>query len=187
MMSDAAKKLPNVYFDIKAGETNLGRVEFRLFDEVVPKTAANFRTLATGGHRGGINNTPLSYRGVPFHRVIRRFMIQGGDIMNRNGSGSVSIYGRQFPDENFAIKHTKPGLLSMANSGPGTNGSQVRLYLPQRFDFVRHLHFPITALLSRGLFCMFHPRLTRLPHPLPSVLHHNCADPSPRRPPRRLR
>ena len=122
--AEVPKALPNVFFDVKAGETSLGRIEFKLYDDIVPKTATNFRTLATGGHRGGVNNAPLTYKGVPFHRVIRRFMLQGGDILARNGSGTVSIYGRSFPDENFVVKHSRPGLLSMANAGPNTNGSQ---------------------------------------------------------------
>ncbi len=140
--STAAKPLRNVFFNIKAGQTNLGRVEFRLFDDVVPKTAANFRALATGTHRGGINNAPLSYKGCPFHRVIPQFMIQGGDILNHNGSGSVSIYGRQFADENFSLPHNRPGLLSMANAGPNTNGSQV---------------CPRSLALSRGTFVILIP------------------------------
>lgn len=119
-----AKPNPKVFFDVLIGQTKAGRVVMELFADVTPKTAENFRALCTGEKGIGKAGKPLHYKGSAFHRIIPSFMCQGGDFTKGNGTGGESIYGSKFEDENFKLKHTGPGILSMANAGAHTNGSQ---------------------------------------------------------------
>ncbi|KAK0396046.1 hypothetical protein QR680_001542 [Steinernema hermaphroditum] len=113
---------PIVFFEMSAGGAPIGTIIMELYADVAPRTAENFRQFCTGEFRKDGN--PIGYKNSQFHRVIKDFMIQGGDFVNGDGTGLTSIYGSKFRDENFQLKHDAPGLLSMANSGPDTNGCQ---------------------------------------------------------------
>jgi peptidylprolyl isomerase len=115
-------KRTKCFFEISIGGKAAGKITFELYNETVPKTAENFRALCTGEKSS--SSKTLHYKGSAFHRIIPNFMLQGGDFTKGDGRGGESIYGTKFADENFKFKHTKEGLLSMANAGPNTNGSQ---------------------------------------------------------------
>ncbi|EGD77781.1 peptidylprolyl isomerase H [Salpingoeca rosetta] len=128
---------PIVFMDIEVGGHALGRMKFELFSSTCPKTAENFRQLCTGEYRK--DGIPQGYKGSKFHRVIKDFMIQGGDYVKGDGTGTASIYGGKFADENFIHKHTDVGDLSMANSGPNTNGCQFFITCT-KCDFLDNKH-----------------------------------------------
>ena len=116
---------PRVFFDLQIGGRRAGRIVMELFSDIVPRTAENFRCLCTGERGAGAKTgRALHYKNMIFHRVIKGFMMQGGDFQHMNGTGGESIYGGKFEDENFTLLHSGPGILSMANSGKNTNGSQ---------------------------------------------------------------
>lgn len=115
LLPNAAGNNPHVFFQVRQGDEDLGRIVMQLYKDITPKTAENFRALCTGERGDGKAGKPLHYKGSTFHRVIKDFMLQGGDFTNGNGTGGESIYGKTFADENFVVKHTKAGMLSMAN------------------------------------------------------------------------
>ena len=133
---------PRVFFDLAINKKLAGRMVFELYADTTPKTAENFRALCTGEKGTGVSGKPLHFKGTYFHRVIPGFMAQGGDFTHGNGMGGESIYGQKFADENFKVKHTKKGQLSMANAGRNTNGSQFFLtFLPCPWLDGKHVVF----------------------------------------------
>ncbi|GLI64479.1 hypothetical protein VaNZ11_007754 [Volvox africanus] len=139
---------PVVFFDVNIGEQPAGRIKMELFADICPKTAENFRQLCTGEFRK--NGLPVGYKNCTFHRVIKDFMIQGGDFLKGDGTGCISIYGSRFPDENFIAKHTGPGLLSMANSGPNSNGCQFFLTCAKT-EWLDNKHVVFGRVIDDGL------------------------------------
>lgn len=116
---NSSNNRPKVYFNVSSNSKELGKIVFELYSDITPKTAENFKVLCNGG-----KDDVKGYENTVFHRIIPEFMIQGGDTTAGNGTGGKSIYGNKFNDENFTVKHSKAGLLSMANAGKNTNGSQ---------------------------------------------------------------
>uniref|UniRef100_A0A7R9VH19 Peptidyl-prolyl cis-trans isomerase n=1 Tax=Chlamydomonas euryale TaxID=1486919 RepID=A0A7R9VH19_9CHLO len=139
---------PIVFFDITIGGVPAGRVKFELWADLCPKTAENFRQLCTGEFRRG--GLPQGYKNCQFHRVIKDFMLQGGDFLKGDGTGAMSIYGSRFADESFVAKHTGPGLLSMANSGPNSNGCQFFITCAKT-DWLDNKHVVFGRVLGDGL------------------------------------
>lgn len=152
-----------VFFEIYVGDRKAGRIVMELYNDVVPKTAENFRALCTGEKGLSKSGKPLHYKGSEFHRVIKQFMIQGGDFTNGDGTGGESIYGEKFEDENFELKHEKPFLLSMANAGPGTSHPFPTVSIDERMSRANY-----RASLA---FANRNQRLT--------ILHHHRAHPAP--------
>mmetsp|Transcript_1754 Transcript_1754/g.2517 ORF Transcript_1754/g.2517 Transcript_1754/m.2517 type:complete len:199 (+) Transcript_1754:60-656(+) len=142
-----------VFLDVTLGDIDggkhLGRISLELFVIDCPKTCENFRQFCTGEYTGP-NSQPMGYKNSTFHRVIKDFMIQGGDFLNHDGTGKTSIYnGTSFPDENFTYKHDKPGMLCMANSGPNTNGCQFFITC-QKCDWLDGKHVVFGKVLDDG-------------------------------------
>ncbi|EFC49095.1 hypothetical protein NAEGRDRAFT_4843, partial [Naegleria gruberi] len=134
-------KNPRVFFDIVIGDEKIGRIIFKLYKHICPRTAENFRCLCTGEKGIGVETKkPLHFKGSIFHRVVPEFIIQGGDFSDFNGRGGESIYGGMMEDENFILKHSRAGLLSAANAGPNTVGSQFFITMSSELDYLDNKH-----------------------------------------------
>jgi len=142
------KDNPIVFFDVSVGGKEIGRLKMELFRDVCPKTSENFRQFCTGEYKK--DGIPLGYKGSLFHRVIKDFMIQGGDFVNSDGTGLTSIYGGKFKDENFSKKHDSAGVLSMANSGKDTNGCQFFITCT-KCDFLDSKHVVFGKVIEDGM------------------------------------
>ncbi|XP_011303250.1 peptidyl-prolyl cis-trans isomerase cyp11 isoform X2 [Fopius arisanus] len=169
---------PRVFFDVEIGGLPIGRIVFELFNDLCPQTSENFRALCTG--ELGLGKTtakPLHYKGIIFHRVVKDFMIQGGDFSGGNGTGGESIYGGTFSDENFTLKHDKPFLLSMANRGKDTNGSQFFI-TTQPAPHLDNVHVVFGEVVS-GQDCVLHIEglpVDRMSRPLQDVKVVHCGE-----------
>ncbi|XP_026855163.2 peptidyl-prolyl cis-trans isomerase D [Electrophorus electricus] len=168
---------PRVFFDVDVAGERVGRIVFELFADVVPKTAENFRALCTGEKgTGKSTGKPLHFKGCPFHRIIKKFMVQGGDFSNQDGTGGESIYGDKFEDENFHYKHDREGLLSMANAGPNTNGSQFFITtMPTAHLDNKHVVFG-QVLKGMGVVKILEDMDTNDDHPVKPCIIAECGE-----------
>lgn len=169
---------PRVFFDVEVGGLPMGRIIFELFSDICPITCENFRALCTGEKGlGKTTGKPLHYKGIVFHRVVKDFMIQGGDFSIGNGTGGESIYGGTFPDEHFILQHEKPFLLSMANRGKDTNGSQFFI-TTQPAPHLDNVHVVFGAVVS-GQEVVSHVEnlpVDRMSRPLQDAKVVNCGE-----------
>lgn len=168
---------PRVFLDVSVGGELVGRIVLELFADVCPKTAENFRALCTGEKGiGPTTGKPLHFKGCPFHRIIKKFMIQGGDFSNQNGTGGESIYGEKFEDENFKYQHDQIGLLSMANAGADTNGSQFFIItVPTPHLDNKHVVFGRT-LKGLGVIKMLEDTEVKDEKPVKQCIIENCGE-----------
>ncbi|EGG15116.1 tetratricopeptide-like helical domain-containing protein [Cavenderia fasciculata] len=165
-----------VFFDMAQGSNKLGRITMELFNDVTPKTADNFRALCTGEKGIGKSGKPLHYKGSKFHRIISKFMIQGGDFTHGIGIGGESIYGAKFADENFKIPH-KTGVLSMANAGKNTNGSQFFITVAETpFLDKKHVVFGQVVSGMDVVHKIENTKTDRSDAPLEPVIIENCGE-----------